>query len=58
MDEYESMKETIEVLSNVDVMEQLEEGKKVLTLEILKCWLKNLGFRTHLYAGFITSTRC
>ncbi len=27
-DEYESMKETIEVLSDVDIMEQLEEGKK------------------------------
>ncbi len=28
MDEYESMKETIEVLSDADIMEQLEEGKK------------------------------
>ena len=28
MDEYESMKETIEVLSDVDIMEQLEEGRK------------------------------
>ena len=28
MDEYESMKETIEVLSDVDIMKQLEEGKK------------------------------
>jgi PHD/YefM family antitoxin component YafN of YafNO toxin-antitoxin module len=27
-DEYESMKETIEVLSEVDIMKQLEEGKK------------------------------
>lgn len=27
-DEYESMKETIEVLSDADIMEQLEEGKK------------------------------
>ena len=27
-DEYESMKETIEVLSDVDLMEQLEESKK------------------------------
>lgn len=27
-DEYESMKETIEVLSDVDIMEQIEEGKK------------------------------
>ncbi|MBU3965867.1 MAG: hypothetical protein KKG76_00590 [Euryarchaeota archaeon] len=27
-DEYESMKATIEVLSDVDIMEQLEEGKK------------------------------
>ncbi len=27
-DEYESMKETIEVLSDTDIMEQLEEGKK------------------------------
>lgn len=26
--EYESMKETIEVLSDVDIMKQLEEGKK------------------------------
>ncbi len=28
VDEYESMKETIEVLSDIDIMEQLEEGKK------------------------------
>jgi PHD/YefM family antitoxin component YafN of YafNO toxin-antitoxin module len=28
MDEYESMKETIEVLSDIDIMKQLEEGKK------------------------------
>ncbi len=27
-DEYESMKETIEVLSDVDIMKQIEEGKK------------------------------
>jgi len=27
-DEYESMKETIEVLSDVDIMEQLDDGKK------------------------------
>ena len=27
-DEYESMKETIEVLSDADLMEQLEESKK------------------------------
>jgi len=27
-DEYDSMKETIEVLSDVDIMQQLEEGKK------------------------------
>ncbi|VVB56411.1 Uncharacterised protein [uncultured archaeon] len=27
-DEYESMKETIEVLSDMDIMKQLEEGKK------------------------------
>lgn len=27
-DEYESMKETIEVLSDLYIMEQLEEGKK------------------------------
>jgi PHD/YefM family antitoxin component YafN of YafNO toxin-antitoxin module len=27
-DEYESMKETIEILSDVDIMKQLEEGKK------------------------------
>ncbi|MDO9097728.1 MAG: hypothetical protein Q7U60_06370 [Candidatus Methanoperedens sp.] len=27
-DEYESMKDTIDVLSDVDIMEQLEEGKK------------------------------
>ena len=27
-DEYESMKETIEVLSDIDIMKQLEEGKK------------------------------
>lgn len=27
-DEYELMKETIEVLSDVDIMKQLEEGKK------------------------------
>ncbi len=27
-DEYESMKETIEALSDVDIMKQLEEGKK------------------------------
>ncbi len=27
-DEYESMKETIEVLSDADIMKQLEEGKK------------------------------
>ncbi len=26
--EYESMKETIEVLSDIDIMKQLEEGKK------------------------------
>jgi PHD/YefM family antitoxin component YafN of YafNO toxin-antitoxin module len=31
MDEYESMKETIEVLSDVDIMEQLEDGKKSTT---------------------------
>jgi len=28
MDEYKSMKETIEVLSDADIMKQLEEGKK------------------------------
>ncbi len=27
-DEYESMKETIKVLSDVDIVKQLEEGKK------------------------------
>ena len=27
-DEYESMKETIEVLSDIGIMKQLEEGKK------------------------------
>ncbi len=27
-DEYESMKETVEVLSDADIMKQLEEGKK------------------------------
>ncbi len=27
-DEYESMKETIEILSDADIMKQLEEGKK------------------------------
>jgi PHD/YefM family antitoxin component YafN of YafNO toxin-antitoxin module len=27
-DEYDSMKETIEVLSDADIMKQLEEGKK------------------------------
>ena len=27
-DEYESMKETIEVISDIDIMKQLEEGKK------------------------------
>ena len=27
-DEYESMKETIEVLSDIDIMKQLEKGKK------------------------------
>jgi len=27
-DEYESMKESIEVLSDIDIMKQLEEGKK------------------------------
>ena len=27
-DEYDSMKATIEVLSDVDIMKQLEEGKK------------------------------
>lgn len=27
-DEYESMKETIEVLSDIDIMKQLEDGKK------------------------------
>jgi len=27
-DEYESMKETIEVLSDIDIIKQLEEGKK------------------------------
>ena len=27
-DEYESMKETIEVLSDIYIMEQLEKGKK------------------------------
>ena len=26
-DEYESMKETIEVLSDIDIIKQLEEGK-------------------------------
>lgn len=28
MDEKEGMKETIEVLSDIDIMKQLEEGKK------------------------------
>jgi len=28
IDEYDSMKATIEVLSDVDIMKQLEEGKK------------------------------
>lgn len=27
-DEYESMKETIEVLSDIDIMKQLDEGQK------------------------------
>jgi len=27
-DEYESMKETIEVLSDIEIIKQLEEGKK------------------------------
>jgi PHD/YefM family antitoxin component YafN of YafNO toxin-antitoxin module len=27
-DEFESMKETIEVLSDIDIIKQLEEGKK------------------------------
>ncbi len=27
-DEYDSMKETIEVLSDVDIMKQLKEGRK------------------------------
>ncbi len=27
-DEYESMKETIDVLSDADIMKQLEEGKR------------------------------
>lgn len=27
-DEYESMKGTIEVISDIDIMKQLEEGKK------------------------------
>ncbi len=27
-DEYESMKETIEILSDVDIMKQLDDGKK------------------------------
>ena len=27
-DEYESMKETIEIISDVDIMEQLDDGKK------------------------------
>ena len=31
MDEYESMKETIEVMSDIDIMKQLEEGKKRTT---------------------------
>ena len=31
MDEYESMKETIEVLSDADIMKQLEESKKSTT---------------------------
>ena len=31
IDEYESMKETIEILSDVDIMKQLEEGKKKST---------------------------
>ena len=31
MDEYESMKETIEVMSDIDIMKQLEEGKKSTT---------------------------
>jgi len=30
-DEYDSMKETIEVLSDVDIMKQLEEGRKEST---------------------------
>lgn len=30
-DEYKSMKETIEVLSDADIMKQLEEGKKKRT---------------------------
>ena len=28
IDEFESMKETIEVLSDIEIMKQLEEGKK------------------------------
>lgn len=31
-DEFESMKETIEVLSDIDIMKQLEEGKKDTTI--------------------------
>jgi len=27
-DEYESMKETIEILSDIDIIKQLEKGKK------------------------------
>ncbi len=31
IDEYESMKETIEVMSDIDIMKQLEESKKNTT---------------------------
>lgn len=42
-DEYESMKETIEVLSDVDIMEQLEEGKKKGKVRDFEELAKELG---------------
>ncbi len=44
IDEYESMKETIEVLSDIDIMKQLEEGKKNSTkVRDFKDLAKELG---------------
>ncbi len=42
-DEYDSMKETIDILSDVDIMRQLEEGKRESKVKNFEELAKELG---------------